>query len=142
MLAGVPVVRGSERPIQDRGHPWAPLQKTANAESGTTSVALWRNWAKPGQQVRRHSHDVEEVIFVVRGRMTASLGDESHELAAGDALVAPAGVVHGFANPGPDDLEIAAAFPSASPETYWADEADLTGLHLDQLAARRPSVSP
>jgi quercetin dioxygenase-like cupin family protein len=132
------VVRGSERPIQDRGRPWAPLQKTANQESGTTSVALWRNWAKPGEQVLRHSHDVEEVILVVKGRMVATLGDDRFELETGDALVAPAGVVHGFANPGSDDLEIVAAFPSASPETYWADEADVTGLHLDQLA-RRPS---
>jgi mannose-6-phosphate isomerase-like protein (cupin superfamily) len=136
----MPVVRGAERPIQDRGRPWAPLQKTASAESGTTSVALWRNWARPGEQVRRHSHDVEEVILVVRGRMVATLGDETHQLESGDALVAPAGVVHGFANPGPDDLEIAAAFPSAAPETFWADEADLTGLHLDQLA-RRPSAA-
>ena len=136
----MPVVRGSERPIQDRGRPWAPLQKTANYESGTTSVALWRNWAKPGEQVRRHSHDVEEVILVVKGRMVATLGDERYELDTGDALVAPAGVVHGFANPGPDDLEIAAAFPSAAPETFWADEADGSGLHLDQLA-RRPSAA-
>jgi quercetin dioxygenase-like cupin family protein len=136
----MPVVRGSERPIQDRGHPWAPLQKTANLESGTSSVALWRNWAKPGEQVRRHSHDVEEAILVVKGRMFATLGDERFELETGDVLVAPAGLVHGFANPGPDDLEIVAAFPSASPETFWADEADLTGLHLDQLA-RRPSAA-
>ena len=136
----MPVVRGRERPIQDRGHPWAPLQKTANHESGTTSVAVWRNWAKPGEQVRRHSHDVEEVILVVQGRMVATLGDETHELDTGDALVAPAGVVHGFGNPGPGDLEIVAAFPSASPETFWADEADRTGLHLDQLA-RRPSAA-
>jgi quercetin dioxygenase-like cupin family protein len=138
----MPVVRGADRPIQRRGHGWPPLQKLANHESGTSATAVWRNWVEPGQEVRLHRHDVEEIILVVRGRMRATLGGEAHLLDEGDALIVPPMVVHGFANPGPDDLAIVASFPSPAPQTLWEDEADTTGLHLDQLAARRPSAAP
>jgi quercetin dioxygenase-like cupin family protein len=138
----MPVVRGGDRPVQRRGHGWPPLQKVATYESGTTATAVWRNWAGPGQEVRPHRHDVEEVILVVQGRMRATLDGEVHMLDEGDALVVPPMVVHGFANPGPGDLAIVASFPSPAPQTLWEDEADATGLHLDQLAARRPSGAP
>ena len=134
----MPVVRGQDRPVQRRGHGWPPLQKLANYESGTTATAVWRNWASPGEEVRRHRHDVEEVIVVVAGRMRADLDGETHLLDEGDALVVPPMVWHGFANPGPDDLAIVASFPSPAPQTFWEDADDLTGLHLDQIGARRP----
>jgi hypothetical protein len=46
--------------------------------------------------------------------------------------------LHGFSNPGPGDLAIVASFPSPAPQTFWEDADDLTGLHLDQIGARRP----
>lgn len=46
----------------------------------------------PGEEGKEHAHDdgQEEVYFVVEGGMTATVGDDTVELAAGDALrVAP-----------------------------------------------------
>ena len=136
-MAAVGVVRGAERPWQDRGHPWAPLQKTVGHESGAAQLSVWRNEVAPGQEVRRHWHDVEEAILVVAGRMSATIGDERYELGSGDALLIPARVVHGFRNAGSEHLSIVASLASAAPETNWEDEGDASGLHLDD-ARRAP----
>jgi quercetin dioxygenase-like cupin family protein len=128
----VGVVRGSERPIQRRGRPWPPLQKLVNAETGATELAVWLNEVAPGEEVRRHSHDCEEIIYVAAGQLAATLGAESFELARGDALLVPTGQVHGFRNPGPGHTSIVASLGRPDAQTFWADEGDRTGLHLDQ----------
>jgi len=128
----VGVVRGRERPVQRRGAPWPPLQKLVNAETGATELALWINEVAAGEEVRRHSHDCEEVIYVAAGQLLATLGAESIELARGDALLVPTGQAHGFRNPGPGRTSVVAALGRADAQTFWIDEADRTGLHLDQ----------
>jgi quercetin dioxygenase-like cupin family protein len=128
----VGVVRASERPIQRRGAPWPPLQKLVNVETGATELALWLNEVAPGEEVRRHSHDCEEIIYVAAGQLLATLGAESFELARGDALFVPTGQPHGFRNPGPVHTSVVAALGRADAQTFWVDEADRTGLHLDQ----------
>ena len=126
------VVRGRERPVQRRGPPWPPLQKLVNHETGASELAVWLNDVAPGEEVRRHSHDCEEVIYVAAGQLVASLGRETFELAKGDALFAPTGVVHGFRNPGPGPTSVVASLGKPDAQTFWHDEGDPTGLHLDQ----------
>ena len=126
------VVRASERPVQRRGTPWPPLQKLVNAETGATELAVWINEVAPGEEVRRHTHDCEEVIYVAAGQLAATLGAESVDLARGDALLVPTGQPHGFRNPGPGHTSVVASLGRPDAQTFWVDEADRTGLHLDQ----------
>jgi quercetin dioxygenase-like cupin family protein len=56
--------------------------------------------ASPGQSVRLHRHDYDELILVQEGRATCTVGDEQHEVGAGDIIVIPAGRPHGFVNTG------------------------------------------
>ena len=126
------MVRGSERPVQRRGPPWPPLQKLVNAEVGATELAVWVNEVAPGEEVRPHRHDCEEVIFVAVGQLRASLGEETHDLARGDALLVPTGARHGFRNPGPGPTTVVASLGRAEAQTFWDDQSDPTGLHLDQ----------
>ena len=126
------VVRGADRPVQRRGPPWPPLQKLVNYETGATELAVWINEVAPGDEVRRHTHDCEEVIFVAAGQLAATLGRDSFDLAKGDALLCPTGVVHGFRNPGPGHTTVVASLGKADAQTIWADEEDRSGLHLDQ----------
>jgi quercetin dioxygenase-like cupin family protein len=130
--APVGVVRAGERPIQRRGTPWPPLQKLVNAETGATELALWLNEVAAGEEVRRHAHDCEEIIYVAAGQLVCTLGPDSFELGQGDALFVPAGERHGFRNPGPGHTSVVAALGRADAQTFWSDEADRTGLHLDQ----------
>ena len=47
--------------------------------------------ASPGQSVRLHRHDYDELILVQEGRATCTVDDEQYEVSAGDIIVIPAG---------------------------------------------------
>jgi quercetin dioxygenase-like cupin family protein len=57
----------------------------------------------PGQGNASHTHEVEEVFFVLKGYLTAFLEDETGRrldirLAPWDCIACPAGVIHGYQN--------------------------------------------
>ena len=49
----------------------------------------------PGTTVARHSHEAtEQVMWIVAGGLTMTVGDERRELGAGDVVVVNRGVEH------------------------------------------------
>jgi len=59
----------------------------------------------PGQSQRAHTHDAQDKIYyVLEGSGRFSLGGTDERLAAGEALVAPAGMEHGLVNDGAEPL--------------------------------------
>ena len=61
----------------------------------------------PGQGNAAHTHEVEEIFFVLRGYLTAFLEDDlggrvDVKLGPWDCIACPAGVIHGYQN---DSLE-------------------------------------
>lgn len=60
---------------------------------------------EPGQAQAPHAHaDQDKVYLVLEGRGEVTVGEAREALEAGEAVVAPAGVPHGLANPGPARL--------------------------------------
>jgi quercetin dioxygenase-like cupin family protein len=53
-----------------------------------------------------HSHSRDEFAFVVKGRVTLTLGDEDCELAPGDAVTLPAQAPHRWENRSDEAVEI------------------------------------
>lgn len=70
-----------------------------------------------------HSHDeFDEVIFALAGATTWTVGGEIRELAEGDALRIPRGVVHHFANHGERDARfLATVTPGAIGRDYFRE---------------------
>jgi quercetin dioxygenase-like cupin family protein len=59
----------------------------------------------PGQSQKPHTHaDQDKIYFVLEGAGRFSLAGKDERVAAGEALVAPAGVEHGLVNDGADPL--------------------------------------
>lgn len=57
---------------------------------------------EPGQAQKPHRHEgADKVYAVLEGQVVARVGEESAAMAAGAAVLAPAGVDHGIENPGP-----------------------------------------
>src|SRR3954454_15169358 len=57
---------------------------------------------EPGQSQKPHKHDdADKVYAVLEGEVRARIGEETATLAAGDAVLAPAGIDHGLDNAGP-----------------------------------------
>lgn len=62
---------------------------------------------EPGQAQARHRHAVGDKLYLVlAGRGRIRVGDEEHEVTAGDLVCAPAGSEHGVENPGPERLAL------------------------------------
>lgn len=62
---------------------------------GGEQVLLCRVSYEPGTTVRRHAHEhTEQVMFVLEGDVTMTIGDETGTLGAGDVVVVNRGVEH------------------------------------------------
>jgi quercetin dioxygenase-like cupin family protein len=54
---------------------------------------------EPGQAQKPHKHDAADKVYaVLEGTVEARVGDERATIAAGEAVLAPAGIDHGIEN--------------------------------------------
>ena len=60
-----------------------------------------------GQAQTGHAHaGSDKVYYVIDGRARIRIGVEEREVGAGTAALAPSGVMHAIANPGPERLRV------------------------------------
>ena len=79
----------------------AKMQKLNLFETGRFFCDVY--CLEPGQAQKPHKHEAADKVYaVLEGSVLARVGEESATLAAGDAVLAPAGLDHGVENPGPD----------------------------------------
>jgi len=88
------------------------------AENFTLSVML----VPPGQGNAPHTHEVEEVFFILQGHCTVFVDDEtgrrlSRELAPWEMISCPAGVVHGYINEREEPCYLQVVLGRGRPET-------------------------
>ena len=80
---------------------------------------------RPGERRHApHTHEGEEVLYLLEGQVSATIGDEVHTLKAPGALFCPEGVLHGFQNNGESDakyMAIRALRPGVVPESMQVD---------------------
>ncbi|HVF57675.1 MAG TPA: cupin domain-containing protein [Pyrinomonadaceae bacterium] len=87
---------GSEiRPLVDR--------TTSSAER----CSLAEEILPPGATVGRHHHlETEEIYYILGGRGRMTVGDETREVSAGDAVFIPRGSTHTLENTGAEAMTI------------------------------------
>jgi quercetin dioxygenase-like cupin family protein len=80
---------------------------------GGEQVCICRATYQPGKQVPRHSHEhTEQVMVILDGEVTMTIGDETRTLRAGDVVVVNRGVEHELhSEPGVTFLEALAPVP-------------------------------
>ncbi|MBS0565039.1 MAG: cupin domain-containing protein [Proteobacteria bacterium] len=96
-----------EQPVED----WRPGVRSrmlVAAANGARALCVFEQWIAPGNGAPAHRHEVEEVLTILAGAAEVDLGAERLDLAAGQSLIVPAGVRHGFRNPGPGTLHLMA----------------------------------
>ncbi|MFG1497319.1 cupin domain-containing protein [Saccharospirillum sp. HFRX-1] len=76
----------------------AALFKADGTESnGQYSISEW--WLEPFTQgPGAHSHDEDDVFFVIEGTMSFLIGDQWTDAPTGSFVLAPAGLTHDFEN--------------------------------------------
>ena len=93
--------------------------------SNTGSIGMFELTVPPGSNVPPpHSHsNNEECVYVLRGTLRYTVGTETRDLAPGQSMSTPKGVIHGFSNP---FVETATALIVLSPDIgaqYFKDVA-------------------
>lgn len=78
--------------------------------------ALRRFVMQPGGGMPRHTNTVEHEQYVLRGRARVTIGDELHEVKAGDVVYIPAGTPHSYDALGEEPFEFLCAVPN-QPDT-------------------------
>jgi mannose-6-phosphate isomerase-like protein (cupin superfamily) len=79
--------------------------KTTLWESEHVMIGL--NCLEPNQTQALHAHQgAEKIYFVLEGRGTFTIGDETRDASSGTLIVAPSGVPHGVTNSGASRLTL------------------------------------
>jgi mannose-6-phosphate isomerase-like protein (cupin superfamily) len=75
-----------------------------------------------GQSCPRHLHRTKhETFFIVKGKLAVECGGRSFQLAEGDRLPIPAGVLHGFRGEGPA-LLLELSMPCQIDDNFFEDQ--------------------
>ncbi len=77
-------------------------------ESGESVAKRWAKmgfsfgvWEDPtGHSTEVSVHEVDQIVYVVSGRLRFELGDQTTQLAAGEETIIPAGTPHSVRNDG------------------------------------------
>jgi mannose-6-phosphate isomerase-like protein (cupin superfamily) len=85
-------------------------------------------YVPPGQGNAPHTHEVEEVFFVLKGYLSVFIEDEagdrvSRTLGPWECISCPPGMIHGYQNEGLEPVYFQVMLGKAQPETMgYADE--------------------
>ena len=109
--------------------------KVVPARAFTLSIM----YVPPGQGNASHTHEVEEVFFVLKGNLTAFLQDESGrrvdiKLGPWECIACPPGVIHGYVNESLEPVYFQVMLGKSRPETM--------GYADDRLYQRRDAHLP
>ena len=89
--------------------------------SGAESTAVWEQWISADGYIPLHYHEEEEVIVLLEGRISLTLGQNQDAVLGPSTIVIPAREIHGLRPEGPEEVHLLGFFPVASPKIYAPD---------------------
>lgn len=76
------------------------------------NFALRRFVMEPGGGMPLHTNAVEHEQYVLAGQATVQIGDETHQVKAGDVVYIPAGTPHSYESTGDEPFQFLCAVPN------------------------------
>ena len=96
----------------------------AGGSLGTGRLSVLEQWHEPGCGAPTHTHyDAEELVTVLEGVAEFWIEEERATLEAGDTVVVPPFLYHGFRNAGEGKLHVLAVLSAAEPLVEYREEA-------------------
>lgn len=80
--------------------PFVGMSYEFHGEKQGAPISAYIVSAKPGEGPPLHLHPYVEIIFMLEGRATVTVGNEQREAKGGDVAVIPANTPHRFVNSG------------------------------------------
>jgi quercetin dioxygenase-like cupin family protein len=99
--------------------------------SGGLFVIEHKNLGNGGPPVHLHPHQ-EEWFYVMEGEVLFQVGESRRQLGAGESLLGPRGIAHGFVGVGAKPAHMLIAFsPAGSMEAFFREAAVPNGPKMD-----------
>ena len=115
-------------PIIDEGEmdvveisPGAERRQIVDAGRGAQSLTVADLTLAPGASVPNHVHPTEEAMVILEGELESVLGEDRCVVEAGQTVLAPPMVKHGFVNRSGAPARLMAIFPTAHMERTLVD---------------------
>jgi quercetin dioxygenase-like cupin family protein len=112
-----------------------PKQGTRNIKSGITRM-------KPGSSVPRHSHNCEEQVTVLEGRLRLVLGEKVVECGRYDSTYISAGVQHEFSNIGDGEALVMVIYGTSHPTRTFTDTGETVEVGSERDTFPPPDSRP
>lgn len=126
------IIVDQQRNAREEWRPGVMTRMRVSAVAGTTQLCIFEQWCDPGCGAPTHLHAVEEVLTVLEGQAEVSLGDEKSPMTAGQSLIVPAGIKHGFRNTGATTLHVQATLAAPIFEAAFDDARETSRRWLPQ----------
>ena len=110
----MPVIRSAEVEFGPGSVEKTRRRILIDPDRGSGAITVGELIMEPGSELLMHTHRIEEAMVITRGTATAVLGDETHTLEPGDAILAPAGVKHTLANRGSEPMGFLFFYPAVA----------------------------
>lgn len=133
-VVGMTADRGFARsPEGGRRLPAAGGNLLAGVEDTNGMFTLIHTRVPPGDEVPLHRHgEMDESLYVLRGGLSVTCGDDRCDVAAGHFVHLPRGIPHGYTT-GPDGAEFLIHGAPAGLEAFFDDWEG--GMTIDEAAA-------
>jgi quercetin dioxygenase-like cupin family protein len=77
---------------------------------------------EPGGGIPKHTNTVEHEQYVLRGHASVGIGDDTHDVIAGDVIFIPEGIPHWYQNVGEENFEFLCMIPNKPDEIKIVDQ--------------------
>jgi len=109
--------------------------KLIDGSRGAERLSLLHGWLMPGAQHALHTHETEEVVYVISGRGIIEIDGRRIPVRAGDAMRFPPNVPHSTVNTHPtDNLVFVAAFSDQIIDARSCATSSPQGMREGRLA--------
>ena len=98
------------------------IQVLISSQEGP-NFALRKFSMQKGGGMPRHTNTVEHEQYVLRGRAKIGIGEDVHEVKAGDVVFIPAETVHFYENTGEEPFEFLCIIPNKEDKITLVDES-------------------
>lgn len=106
---------------KDEWRPGVLTRMVVSAVAGSRQLCVFEQWCDPGLGAPAHLHAVEEILTVLEGEAEIFVESELQRATAGQSVVIPAGLRHGFKNCGTGTLRVQAILASPVFEAAYDD---------------------
>jgi quercetin dioxygenase-like cupin family protein len=97
------------------------IQVLISSQEGP-NFALRKFSMQKGGGMPRHTNTVEHEQYVLRGEATVTIGEDTHQVKAGDVLLIPEGAIHSYQNTGEEPFEFLCIVPNKEDKITIVDE--------------------